>query len=244
MIIYANLLPALQNEAVTAAVYVLNLTPSNALRGDFLRHTIDLALSRTINANKLLLNTLRAYRATTIVYDESVLRGSKIEPRGERRQLVGYKDSMYRVWIPLKHKVKRTLYCQFIESGKLTELLQTEPDIQEEFVQQFEQNDVEPRGELLEIPDSFTLETVNLETLIKEDKTIMPTEHTDNIAQEEALKAVETTTENARLPELGRELVDTELLAGFEYNKPRLLEILVDETLERGSRSRRQTTKA
>lgn len=72
----------------------------------------------------------------------------------------------------------------------------------------------------------------------------MPIEHTDNTVQEEALKAVETTTENARLPELGRELVDTELLAGFEYNKPRLLEILVDETLERGLRSRRQTTKA
>lgn len=129
MIIYANLLPALQNKAVAAAVYVLNLTPSNTLRGDFLRYAIDLALSRTINANKLLLNTLRAYRATTIVYDESVLRGSKIELRGKRRQLVGYKDSMYRVQIPLKHKVKRTLYCQFIESGKLAELLQTEPDI-------------------------------------------------------------------------------------------------------------------
>lgn len=244
MMIYANLLPTLQNKAVAAIVYVLNLTPSNALRGDFLRYAIDLALSRTINANKLLLNTLRVYRATTIVYDESVLRGSKIELRGKRRQLVGYKDSMYRVQIPLKHKVKRTLYCQFIESGKLAELLQTEPDIQEELVQQFKQNDVEPRGKLLEIPDSFTLETVNLETLIKEDKTIIPTEHTDNIVQEEALKAVETTTENAELPKLGRELVDTELLAGFEYNKPRLLEILVDETLEQGSRSRRQTTKA
>lgn len=72
----------------------------------------------------------------------------------------------------------------------------------------------------------------------------MPTEYTDNTVQEEALEAVETTTENARLPKLGRELVDTELLAGFEYNKPRLLEILVDETLERGSRSRRQTIKA
>lgn len=151
---------------------------------------------------------------------------------------------MYRVQIPSKYKVKRTLYCQFIESGKLVELLQTEPDIQEEFVQQFEQNDVKPRGKLLEIPDSFTLEIVNLETLIEEDKTIMPTEYTDNIVQEEALEAVETTTENARLPKLGRELVDTELLAGFEYNKPRLLEILVDETLERGLRSRRQTTKA
>lgn len=90
---------------------------------------MDLALGRTINADKLLLNTLRAYRATTIVYDESVPRGSKMEPRGERGQLVGYEDSMYRVWIPSKHKVKRTPHCQFIESGELAERLDDTPTL-------------------------------------------------------------------------------------------------------------------
>lgn len=110
IIIYANLLLLLQAEAVRAIVYILNLTPSDALGGDFLRYVIDTALGRSINAKKPLLNTLRAYGSTTVVYDEAVLYGAKIDARGERGQLVGYKDSMYRVQIPSKYKVKRTLY--------------------------------------------------------------------------------------------------------------------------------------
>lgn len=110
IIIYTNLLPTLWTEAIGAAVYVLNLTLSDALNRDFLRHVANVALSRAVNPKKLLLNTLRAYSATTIVYNKAVLRGSKIELRGKRGQLVGYKDSIYRIWIALKHKVKRLPY--------------------------------------------------------------------------------------------------------------------------------------
>lgn len=77
IMIYANLPIALWLETVEAAVYILNLTPSNALNRDFLRHVVDVALNRAINPNKPLLNTLRAYGATTIVYNYSVPRGTK-----------------------------------------------------------------------------------------------------------------------------------------------------------------------
>lgn len=78
-------------------MYVLNLILSNALRGDFLRRVVDSVLGRAINPDKLLLNTLRAYGATTIAYDKAIPRGSKIEAYSERGQLVGYEDSMYRI---------------------------------------------------------------------------------------------------------------------------------------------------
>lgn len=57
-----------------------------------------------------MLNTLRTYSATTIVYDYTVPRGSKFEGRGQRRQLVSYEDSIYRIWIALLYKVVRLLY--------------------------------------------------------------------------------------------------------------------------------------
>lgn len=78
-------------------MYILNLILSNTLRGDFLRRVIDSALGRAINPDKLLLNTLRAYGAITIAYDKAVPRGSKIEVRSKRGQLVGYEDSIYRI---------------------------------------------------------------------------------------------------------------------------------------------------
>lgn len=165
MIIYANLLPALQAKAIGATVYILNLTPSNALDRDFLRHVVDVELSRAVNPKKPLLNTLRVYGAIAIVYNEAVLRGSKVEVRGERGQLVGYKDSVYRIWIALKHKVKRLPYCQFIKEGELAEIPSTvEPD-KEDTTQQFEYNLVKPRGELLVIPNGYTIETVNPDML-------------------------------------------------------------------------------
>lgn len=78
-------------------MYILNLILSDTLRGDFLRRVVDSALGRAINLDKLLLNTLRAYGTTTIAYDKAMPRGSKIEARSKRGQLVGYEDSMYRI---------------------------------------------------------------------------------------------------------------------------------------------------
>lgn len=83
---------------------------------------MDTTLNRSINPNKPLLNTLRAYSTTTIVYDYTVPRGAKFQARGQRGQLVGYEDSMYRVWIALQHKVVRLPHCQFVESGDLAEI--------------------------------------------------------------------------------------------------------------------------
>lgn len=144
--IYANLPPTLWTEAVRAAVYILNLTPSNALRGDFPRHALDIVLGRAINDDKPMLNTLRAYGATTIVYDYAVPRRSKFEQRGQRGQLVGYEDSMYRVWIALLHKVVRLPYCQFVKDSKLVEVPGTETDLAEEFDWQFEYNMIVQAG--------------------------------------------------------------------------------------------------
>lgn len=198
MIIYANLLLLLQAEAVRAAVYILNLTPSDALGGNFLRHVIDTALGRSINAKKPLLNTLRAYGSTTVVYDEAVLRGAKIDARGERGQLVRYKDSIYRVQIPSKHKVKRTLYCQFVEEGELTEILGIELEVTEEINQQFEPNIIEPRDKVLDMPDNYTIETVNPDTIDERNKHFTD-EPNDPIAQDDVLDAVDSSTKEGGL---------------------------------------------
>lgn len=135
MIIYANLLPTLQVEIVGAVVYILNLTLSNAIRGDYLRYVVDSSLGRLINKDKLLLNTLRVYSVTAIVYDYLVLRGQKFDRRGQRGQLVSYEDSIYRIWILSIYKVVRLLYYQFVESGKLSEIPSTTANIVEEFDQ-------------------------------------------------------------------------------------------------------------
>lgn len=251
IIIYANLLPALQNKAVTAIVYILNLILIDALDGNFLRHTIDIVLSRVINPNKPLLNTLRAYRAITIAYDESVPRSAKIDVRGERRQLVGYEDSIYRVWIPLRHKIKRTLYCQFVKSGKLAELLYSERELLEEFNQQFEHNTIEPRGKKLTIPKNFTLKAVNPKTLAEADKSFVNTSTAeDPTAQKDALNTVVLTIEDGSLLELRQDTTtdinnsNNKILSGREPNVPSILNLLVDETLQRGTRNRTKTARA
>lgn len=249
--IYANLLPALQNEAVAAAVYILNLILTDALDGNFLRHAIDIALSRAINPNKLLLNTLRVYRAITIAYDESVPRSAKIDVRGERRQLVGYEDSMYQVQIPSRHKIKRTLYCQFVESGKLVELLYSERELLEEFNQQFEYNTIEPRGKKLTIPKNFILEAVNPKILAEADESFVNIlTAKDTIAQKDALNTVVLTIEDGSLLELGQDTTtdinnsNNKILSGREPNVPSILDLLVDEILQRGTRNRTKTARA
>lgn len=159
--IYANLLLALQSETTATAVYILNLTPSTALDGNYLRYVADVALGRAINTKKPLLNNLRAYSATAIAFNYKVVRSSKFQSRRLRSQLVGYKDSMYRIWIPLEYKVIRTLYYQFIEDSKLAKLLNTELDITQDFEQNFEYNIIEPRGNLLTVPEGYTVEAIN-----------------------------------------------------------------------------------
>lgn len=194
MIIYANLLPRLQAETVGAIVYILNLTLSDVLGGDYLRHVVDSSLGQLVNANKLLLNTLRAYRAIAIVYDYSVLRGQKFDRRGQRGQLVGYEDSIYRIWILLVYKVVRLLYCQFVESGKLSEIPGTTADITKEFNQQFEKNVIEARGKALDIPIGYTIETVEDDSLLEADDSYTA-KVTNPTTEDNALQAVNDITE-------------------------------------------------
>lgn len=188
--IYGNLLSALQAEAIGTAVYILNITLSNTLDRDFPRHVIDIALRRAINNRKLLLNTLRVYGATTIIYNHDVPRGAKFNKRGQRGQLIGYEDSIYRIWIALQHKVVRLLYCQFVEDGELAEILGTEASVSKEFNQQFEYNVVQPRGKLLEVPAGYTIKSVQDDSVYKNDRIGGP----NPIAANNALKAVDDTT--------------------------------------------------
>lgn len=241
IMIYANLLPALWLETTAAAVYILNLTPSAALDSDYLRHVADIALGRAINPTKPLLNNLRAYGATAIAFDYNVARGSKFQSRGLRGQLVGYKDSIYRIWIPSEHKVIRTLYCQFIEEGELAELPDTALDVIQDFEWNFEYNMVEPRGDLLSVPAGYTIEAVDNDCL-SDDEQSTPI---DGDARNDALEATEATLIPLLLPTIGYDASsDSEPDEGYELVRPGLLEVPVDKNLSRSSRSRRKTAKA
>lgn len=244
MMIYANLPSTLQAEAVGTAVYVLNLIPSDTLEGDFLRHIIDIALGRAINVKKPMLNTLRAYGATTIVYDYNVPRRSKFEGRGQREQLVGYEDSMYRIWIASLHKVVRLPYCQFIETGELAEILGTATDQDEEYNQQFENIVVESRGKPLQVPKGYKIETIKDDGISEDYKNFVPAS-IDPTAERDAIDTIDATTRPIdSLPVLGQDAPDnTEVLDGYKEARPSLLDLLVDETLLRSSRSCTKTTK-
>lgn len=171
-----------------------------------------------------------------------------MDTRGERGQLVGYKDSIYRVQIPSKYKVKRTLYCQFVEEGELTEILGTEPEVIEEINQQFEPNIIEPRGKVLDIPDNYTIETVNPDTIDERNKHFTD-ELNDPIVQDDTLNVVDSSTKESGLLQLGqdaRDLQDSddEPVAGYKRIVPGALNELVDKTLQRSTRSRIQTVRA
>lgn len=251
--IYANLLLALQVEAVVAAVYVLNLIPSNALDRDYLRHVIDSVLDRSVNIDKLLLNILQVYSATTIVYNHLIPRGEKFTGRGQRGQLVGYEDSMYRIQVPLEYKVIRLLYCQFVETGKLLEIPGTTANIVEEFDQQFEKNVIDSRDKALDIPVGYIVETVEEDsTSDGEDNFISAT--VDYTTERDVLQAVDEATElQNSLPKVSYSYEEPEAiqdddeetpLLGYEETRPGLLELPIDETLLRASRSRTKTARA
>lgn len=241
IMIYANLLLVLQLETTAAAVYILNLTPSTALDGDYLRYVADIALRRAINPTKLLLNNLRAYSATAIVFDYNVVRGSKFQSRSLYSQLVGYKDSIYRIQIPSEHKVIRTLYCQFIEEGKLAKLLDTALDVIQDFEQNFEYNIVEPRGNLLSVPTGYTIKAVDNDCLSNNKQSIPINRNVQN----DALEAIEATLTLLLLPTIGYDTSsNSELDEGYELVRPSLLEVPINKNLSRSLRSRRKIVKA
>lgn len=98
---------------------------------------------------------------------------------------------MYRVQVPLLYKVIRSLYCQFVKDGKLAEILGTKASFAKELDWQFKYNVVKARGKPLEVPTSYTIETVPNDSVyeVNEDITC------DSIAESNALKVVDDTTE-------------------------------------------------
>lgn len=204
---------------------------------------MDSVLGRSINIDKLLLNILRAYSATTIVYDYSIPRGEKFTRRGQRGQLVSYEDSIYRIQVLLEHKVIRLLHCQFVEIGKLLEIPGTIANIAEEFDQQFEKNVIDSRDKALDIPVGYIVETVKEDsTSDGEDNFTSAT--VDYTTERDVLQAVDEATElQNSLPKVGYNY-DEALLQGYEETRPGLLELPIDETLLRASRRRTKTAKA
>lgn len=86
---------------------------------------IDEALGRPVNLDKPSLRNLYAYGAITFTYNNAIERGSKFVARGVKGQLVGYEDSIYRVWLPSQYKVIRTADCTFVEEGDLVQPIGT-----------------------------------------------------------------------------------------------------------------------
>lgn len=191
-----------------------------------------------------MLNTLYAYGATTIVYDYNVPRRSKFKGRGQREQLVGYEDSIYRIQIASLYKVVRLPYCQFIETGELVEILGTATNQDEEYNQQFENIVVESRGKLLQVPKGYKIETIKDDGILEDYKNFVPAS-IDPTAERDTIDTIDTTIRLIdSLLVLGQDAPDnTEVLDGYKEARPSLLDLLVDETLLYSLRSRTKTTK-
>lgn len=114
--------------------------------------------------------------------------------------------------------------------------------------QQFEPNIIEPRGKVLDMPDNYTIETVNPDT-IDERNEHFTDELNDPTAQDDILDVVEGSTKEGGLLQLGqdaRDLQDSddEPAAGYKRTVLGALNELVDKILQRSARSRIQTVRA
>jgi hypothetical protein len=122
LMIEGQLPPSLWPEAVVTAVYLLNLTPSRALDGLSPYHVLAQAQHKIHQTDRVLkphVGNLKAYGCVANVYDHSIKRGDKFRSRAVEGKLVGYEPgahNIYRVWIPLQHKVIRTTNVSFDES--------------------------------------------------------------------------------------------------------------------------------
>lgn len=232
MMIYANLPPALWPETSAAAVYLLNITPSQALHGKTPREMMDEALGRPVNPDKPSLRNLHAYGAITFTYNNAVERGSKFAARGVEGQLVGYEDSMYRVWLPSQHKVIRTADCTFVEEGDLVQPMGTVTETTDAEEWQFEDNTItQSGGDELDSTLIHTLETV------PDDDTVETEEDESNADSE--LEEVEGALQPEPMPQIGRDIPP-----GREISIPGSLDVPIDKNLPRSSRSRTKTAKA
>ncbi|KXL49222.1 MAG: hypothetical protein FE78DRAFT_28434 [Acidomyces sp. 'richmondensis'] len=108
-------------EAVRAATYMLNITPSKSL-GMKSPYTClaeqQHAVGNTDWPLQPNVSNLRAYGCVTYVLDQSIKRGDKFAPRALKGKLVGYEvgsHTIYRVYVPSLRKVVRSVNVSFNE---------------------------------------------------------------------------------------------------------------------------------
>lgn len=101
-------------EAVKAAVYLLNIMPSDTLGKSPWQALAEL---EGFEPHQPYLGHLKAYGCAAYVLDHGVRRGDKFKARSKAGQLVGYEGTnIYLVWLPDDHKVVRSTNVTFDES--------------------------------------------------------------------------------------------------------------------------------
>jgi hypothetical protein len=102
--------------ALECAVYLHNITPSDALRGKSPYQV--LAESEGWTPTVPYLGHLKAFGCAAVVLNHDIKRGEKFTPRGLTGQLVGYESvNIYKIWIPSLHKVVRSTNVTFDETS-------------------------------------------------------------------------------------------------------------------------------
>ena len=122
MMVHGKVPMGLWTEAVEAAVYIINLTPSTTLGG--ISPYQRLAEYFDWDPKIPYVGNLRVYGCKAFVYDHDVKRGNKFMSKALVGKLVGFEGhNVYRIWLPNKHKVVRSTNVRFdeecIESNNL-----------------------------------------------------------------------------------------------------------------------------
>lgn len=100
---------------------------------------------------------------------------------------------------------------------------------------------MEARGNKLDIPTGYVIESVNDDSIPKEESFTSVPKDVD--AEADAVHEVNEITQPLGIPEIGYD-AKPQLPNGREYLRPGILNEPVDELLQRGSRTRTKTAKA
>lgn len=165
MLLDAHLPKQLWPEAIVAAVYIANRSPTMVNPDACTPHTrLHQVHSTSQQAN---IGHLRSYGATAYVHipPEKRLRGEKFIARAKKGYLVGYGDGLnYRIWFPQTNTIEQTAYVQFDETPRITEIcyrdtLHSSPSEQEEHVEIFLPTQIEiPRISIIDTSTPLVVE--------------------------------------------------------------------------------------
>ncbi|KAI1007729.1 hypothetical protein K3495_g493 [Podosphaera aphanis] len=115
MMIHGKVPKGLWAEAVDAAVYIMNITPSITLGGT----TPHQVLAEYFNWDPKIpyFKNFRVYGCKAFVLDHGVKRSEKFSSRALVGKLVGFEAlNIYRIWLPTGHKVIRSTNVTFDEN--------------------------------------------------------------------------------------------------------------------------------